>query len=185
MPPAIILDIDETVLDNSPYQARLIRDHVLFNERTWAKWCHEARAMALPGVHDFLQLAANRGVTVYYISNRDRELDASTLANLRAEGLPVGGDHVFLGRGSVTPNCVDHRVLMQFSDQIGDFVDISDNSLHGRRDAVAAWRDWFDERWFMLPNPTYGSWGPAVFGNDWMQSAEQRRRAKRAALRMD
>ncbi len=200
MPAALILDIDETVLDNSPYQARLIRDHAMFNETTWAEWCHEARAKALPGVHDFLKLAANRGVTIYYISNRNQELDAATLANLRAEGLPVDGDHVFLGRGSVTPNCVetrsdktcrrrlvaqDHRVLMQFGDQIGDFVSISANTPQGRKDAVAPHRDWFGERWFMLPNPTYGSWEPAVFGNDWMQSTEQRRRAKRAALRID
>lgn len=200
LPPAIILDIDETVLDNSPYQARLIREHAMFNESTWAKWCHEARARALPGVHDFLKLAASRDVTIYYISNRAQELDAATLANLRAEGLPVAGDHVFLGRGSVTPGCVetrgdkicrrrlvghDHRVLMQFGDQIGDFVSISTNTPQGRKDAVAAWRDWFGERWFMLPNPTYGSWEPAVFGNDWTQSAEQRRRAKQAALHTD
>lgn len=198
LPPAVVLDIDETVLDNSPYQARLVRDGKSFDQASWAEWCHEARAAALPGAREFARFAAEHDVTMYYLSNRDHDLAAATLANLRAEGFPVADETVFLGRGAATPGCVsqggdktcrrqlvaqDHRILMLFGDQIGDFVGGFTNTPEGRKAAIAAYRDWFGERWFLLPNPTYGSWEPAVFGNDWSAPADERRRAKRAALR--
>ncbi len=198
LPAAVIVDIDETVLDNSPYQARLVRDGKSFDQASWAEWCHEARAAALPGAREFARFAAEHDVTMYYLSNRDHDLAAATLANLRAEGFPVADETVFLGRGAATPGCVsqggdktcrrqlvaqDHRILMLFGDQIGDFVGGFTNTPEGRKAAVAAYRDWFGERWFLLPNPTYGSWEPAVFGNDWSAPADERRRAKRAALR--
>jgi acid phosphatase len=198
LPAAIIVDIDETVLDNSPYQARLVRDGESFDPVTWAEWCREARAEALPGAREFARFAADHDVTMYYISNRDHDLAAATLANLRAEGFPVADETVFLGRGAATPGCVprggdktcrrqlvaqDHRILMLFGDQIGDFVAGFTNTPEGREAAITGYRDWFGERWFLLPNPTYGSWEPAVFGNDWSAPPDERRRAKRAALR--
>ena len=75
-----------------------------------------------------------------------------------------------------------HRVLMQFGDQVGDFVQILANTPAGRRDAVAPYMDWIGERWFVLPNPTYGSWEPALFDNDWRQPEAVRRAKKEAAL---
>ena len=76
--PAIILDIDETVLDNSPYQARLLASGSDFNEFTWAQWCREKAAKALPGALEFSQLAATHGVTVFYLSNRAQDLSDAT-----------------------------------------------------------------------------------------------------------
>lgn len=194
--PAVIVDVDETVLDNSPYQARLIRSGGEFNEATWAEWCREKAAKPLPGALDFAKLAAKRGVTVFYLSNRAQDLNQVTLENLREAGFPVAGDSVFLGLGTVVEGCEQngsekgcrreligrkYRVLMQFGDQIGDFVDVL-NTPDGRRAAVEPYLDWIGERWFVLPNPTYGSWEPALFSNDWSQTPEQRRRAKMDAL---
>ncbi|MET0226568.1 MAG: hypothetical protein ABW187_09020, partial [Dokdonella sp.] len=44
--------------------------------------------------------------------------------------------------------------------------------------AVADYNGWIGERWFVLPNPAYGSWEPALFNNDWSLPAAQRRQAK-------
>jgi acid phosphatase len=71
---------------------------------------------------------------------------------------------------------------MQFGDQVGDFVDIAANTGDGRRAAIAPYIDWVGKRWWTLPNPVYGSWEPALFGNDWKQPAAARRAAKEAAL---
>jgi acid phosphatase len=71
---------------------------------------------------------------------------------------------------------------MQFGDQIGDFVQVTANTREGRDALYAEYNDWFGERWFMLPNPTYGSWEPALFNNAWDQPREARRQAKRDAL---
>ena len=75
-----------------------------------------------------------------------------------------------------------HRVLMQFGDQVGDLVDIASNTREGRAAAVAPYDGWIGERWWVLPNPVYGSWEPALFGNDWSLPAAERRAAKQAAL---
>ena len=196
--PAIIVDIDETMLDNTPYQARLVRDGASYDEFTWAQWCREERAQAVPGALEFARYAAERGVTVFYLSNRARDLNTVTLANLRKLGFPIADrDDVFLGLGTVVPGCEqngsekgcrrrlvarEHRVLMQFGDQIGDFVDVLANTPAGRRQAVEPYLGWVGERWFVLPNPTYGSWEPALFNNAWSLPATERRRMKLDAL---
>ena len=71
---------------------------------------------------------------------------------------------------------------MQFGDQLGDFVDIAANTPDGRRAAIEPYLGWIGERWFVLPNPTYGSWESALIGNDWSQPPVARRAAKIGAL---
>ncbi|HET7330060.1 5'-nucleotidase, lipoprotein e(P4) family [Dyella sp.] len=198
--PAVILDIDETVLDNSPYQARLIRKGGEFNEADWAAWCKEERARALPGAVEFTQFAARHGIAVFYISNRAQDLDAATLDNLRKAGLPVSGPEAFLGLGTLLPGCDQvgtekscrrqligqhHRVLMQLGDQLGDFLSVLTNTAAGRVQAMAPYKDWIGTRWFVFPNPTYGSWEPSLFNNEWSTPREQRRQQKIQALRVD
>ncbi|WP_157062657.1 5'-nucleotidase, lipoprotein e(P4) family [Pseudoxanthomonas dokdonensis] len=197
--PAVIMDVDETVLDNSPYQARLIADGKEYNDLSWDQWVAEKKAKAVPGVLDFARAATAKGVTILYISNRAVHLKEATLANLREQGLPVADDSVFLGLGTVLPGCEQqgsekgcrrklagqkYRVLMQFGDQIGDFVEVPANTREGRKALYDNYRDWFGERWWMLPNPSYGSWEPALFNNDWQQSPQARSQAKRAALEL-
>ena len=199
LPPAVVLDVDETVLDNSPYQARLVREGKEYNEATWDQWVSEKKAQPVPGVVEFAKAASARGVTLLYLSNRAEHLQAATLENLRAVGLPVKDESVFLGLGTVVDGCEQngsekncrrklagqqYRVLMQFGDQLGDFVEIVANTPEGRASLVDEYGDWFGERWWMLPNPTYGSWEPAVFNNDWRQPRDARRKAKQDALKL-
>ncbi|MEO5627082.1 MAG: HAD family acid phosphatase [Dokdonella sp.] len=197
--PAVILDIDETVLDNSPYQARLVQGGGEFNEFSWSEWCREKSAKPMPGALEFAQLAAKNGVSVFYLSNRAQDLNEITLDNLREDGFPVAaGEQVFLGLGTIVDGCEQagtekgcrreligrsHRVLLQLGDQIGDFVDVLANTPEGRRAAMAPYESWIGVRWFVLPNPTYGSWEPALFNNEWSRPAPERRRAKLDALR--
>ncbi|MFT3761582.1 MAG: 5'-nucleotidase, lipoprotein e(P4) family [Pseudoxanthomonas sp.] len=195
--PAVVLDVDETVLDNSPFQARLVRNGGEYDELAWDQWVAEKKARPVPGVVDFARAASAKGVTLLYVSNRAVHLKDATVANLKAAGLPVPDDSVFLGLGTVVEGCEQngsekncrrrlagrkYRVLMQFGDQIGDFVQVTANTREGRDALYAEYADWFGERWFMLPNPTYGSWEPALFGNDWQQPREARRKAKIDAL---
>ena len=197
LPPAIIVDVDETVLDNSPDQVRLIRDGKEYNEADWAKWIEERAAKPLPGAVEFLDAAAAKGVTVFYVSNRPASLNAATVDNLRKAGFPIARDEQFLGLGMVVEGCKpegsdkscrrrlvgrNYRVLMQVGDQVGDFVRIAANTPEGRRAAIAPYMGWIGERWWALPNPTYGSWEPALFDNAWSQPAAARRAAKEAAL---
>jgi 5'-nucleotidase (lipoprotein e(P4) family) len=194
LPPAVIVDIDETVLDNSAYQARLLRDGTRYEKVSWNAWCREKAATALPGAVEFAQLAARHGVTVFYVSNRAEEVAPETLENLRTAGFPIAaGADVFLGQGRHVEGCTPadrsdkscrrrlvgrgHRVLLQLGDQLGDFFETGAATPAERRAAATGQAQWFGERWFMLPNPSYGNWEPALFGNDWsLPAADQRAR---------
>jgi 5'-nucleotidase (lipoprotein e(P4) family) len=197
--PAVVMDVDETVLDNSPYMARLIRDGKEFSDASWDLWVAEKKAKAIPGVVDFARAATAKGITILYISNRAVHLKDATLANLRAVGLPVADDNVFLGLGTQVAGCEQHgsekncrrqlagqqyRVLMQFGDQLGDFVQVTANTTQVRSELLQQYHDWFGERWWMLPNPSYGGWESLQFGNDYQQPWSSRHAAKRAALEL-
>ena len=197
LPPAIVMDVDETVLDNSPYQARLVRNGKEYDEVTWAEWVAEKKAKPVPGVVDFARAATAKGITILYLSNRAVHLKDATIANLKAVGMPVKDDSVFLGLGTFVKDCEqngtekncrrklagqEYRVLMQFGDQLGDFVQIVANSPEGRDALYDQYKDWFGERWWMVPGPTYGSWEPAMFNNAWEQPVAARRKAKLDAL---
>ncbi|MFS8138187.1 MAG: 5'-nucleotidase, lipoprotein e(P4) family, partial [Thermomonas sp.] len=105
LPPAIIVDVDETVLDNSASQVRQIREHRGYDEAAWGEWVNERKAKPLPGAVEFLNAAAKQGVTIFYISNRDASLAQATLDNLRAVGYPLKRDDQFLGLGMVVDGC--------------------------------------------------------------------------------
>lgn len=200
LPPAVILDIDETVLDNSAYQARLVVDGKEFTDPAWDAWVEERQAIPVPGAVAFTQAAAAKGITVFYISNRSAALTDATLDNLRSQGLPVQHDDVFLGLGMQVPGCEQagsgktcrrqlvgrtHRVLMQFGDQLGDFVQPAANTPAQHEALHGEYRDWFGARWWVLPNPTYGAWESAQFNNERALPKDARRQRKRDALRTD
>ncbi len=197
LPPAVVMDVDETVLDNSPYQARLVADGGEYADASWDRWVAEGRARAVPGVLEFARAAEARGVTILYISNRGAHLKDATLANLRAVGMPVANEHVFYGLGMDVPGCEQkgseklcrrrlaagqYRIVMQFGDQLGDFVQVARNTPAARAAQAAQHDAWWGDRWWMLPNPTYGSWEPALFDNQWRLPREERRRIKRESL---
>jgi acid phosphatase len=171
-PPAIIVDVDETVLDNTPYNARLIAGGQTFSLDTWAEWVRETSARALPGATAFLDYVASRDVTVFYVTNRAAELEDATRQNLRALGFPLGTDAVDT---VLTRNDHDtagseksprrhrvartHRVLLMLGDDLGDFLrGARDAPLEERARLVEDYREYWGQRWFVFANPIYGSW---------------------------
>ena len=85
--PAIIVDVDETVLDNTAYEARMILDGTKYPEG-WVSWGKEAAATEVPGAKDFLNYAASKDVTIFYVTNRVVELKEATKKNLTKLGIP-------------------------------------------------------------------------------------------------
>ncbi|KFN49559.1 5'-nucleotidase, lipoprotein e(P4) family [Arenimonas composti] len=199
LPPAVIVDVDETMLDNSPYQAALVRDGAVYDDASWDAWVQQRRAKPVPGALEFARIAAAQGVTIFYVSNRTDAQGPATVDNLRALGFPIPDPAQYLGMGYQVEDCVDpkpsdkgcrrrhvgrsHRVLLQIGDQIGDMVSITDNSLSGREQAVAPFAPWIGERWFVLPGPTYGSWESALYDNDRSLDEAGRRQRKLDHLR--
>lgn len=175
LPPAIVTDADETLIDNSPFQARKIRDGQGFVYADWLAWVNERRATALPGAVEFLNHAAERGVTVYFVTNRDAPQEVeSTVANLRALGFPVAADagNVMLRGDARGPGREKgprrqwigqrHRVVLMLGDNLGDFVDGVKSDIATRDALVALHAPRWGVQWIMLPNPGYGSWEDAI-----------------------
>lgn len=175
LPPAIIVDADETMIDNSPFQARGVRDYQVFAYENWLAWVNERRARALPGALEFAQYAASKNVPIYFVTNRDAPAETeSTLANLRAIGFPIADDasNVLMRGDARAPGreksqrrrwvAQRHRVVLLLGDNLGDFMDGVAVSVEARQALVAKYADRWGTQWFMQPNPTYGSWEAAL-----------------------
>src|SRR5690606_590857 len=135
-PAAIIVDLDETFIDNSPYQARNVAENEGFTLERWRRWVNAEKATALPGAVEFAQYAASQGVTFLFVTNRDApEEVAATAANVKKLGFPLRDDlsNVMLRGDSRAPErekgtrrkLIDreYRVVMLFGDNLGDFLD--------------------------------------------------------------
>ncbi len=192
LPPAIIVDVDETVLDNSAYQARMIADGTEFDPVSWGAWVDERKAGAVPGAVEFLGAASKAGVRVFYISNRDAAQAEATRDNLARLGFPdAAGTETFYfkdpskgwkdkssRRAAVSKT---HRVIFVFGDNLFDFVEKDKPDL-AVRDAMVRESTWWGTRWFMLPNPMYGSWDDALVAYERSVDAAARRSARLKAL---
>ena len=196
LPPAIILDVDETVLDNSFYQARLIRDGGVYERESWQDWVREEAAPAVPGALEFIEYAAARGVTVIYLTNRRSNVEDATRRNLLAAGFPIADDFdAVLTRGEISEGsdkgprraavAARFRVIQYHGDNLGDFLSDVDTSVEERYRQVLSYADWWGERWFMYPNPQYGSWEGVLFDGDYSLSPDDRLRRKMGGLRYD
>lgn len=168
---AVVVDVDETVLDNSPYQARLVKTRQSYATATWRQWVDLARAEALAGAVEFLKHAASRGVEVFYISNRRTEEHAGTLANLRAKGFPHADDvHLLLrtAEGSKTKRraavSATHEIVLLMGDNLNDFSDVFEGKdPAGRLAEVEKLAAEFGRRFIVLPNPLYGDFEDSIY----------------------
>ena len=79
---AIVADIDETILNNTPYNEMLINENAVFTQENWANWVNKKTATAIPGALDFFKYADSKGVEIIYLSNRKIENYEATKLNL-------------------------------------------------------------------------------------------------------
>ena len=192
LPSAVVLDVDETVLDNSPQQARTILAGGSFDPAAWGAWVNEARAPAVPGAREFLALADSLGVAVFYVTNRDQPLEEATRRNLEAEGLPLDPEvDTVLTRGEREGWGSDktsrreavaerYRIVLLVGDDFNDFV-AARLSRAARDRLVESYADRWGDRWIMIPNPVYGSWEGALY-EEADDTPEERARRQLEAL---
>lgn len=169
LPPAVVLDLDETVLDNSAYEARLAEARKTFSNDSWQAWVQEGRAGTVPGAVEFLKTAAALGVEAVFITNRVCDAgsaDDPTVRVLRGHGIPFQPANLMCKQGGSDKRdrrkaaAAKYRLVMLFGDDFRDFVSLPKerDTLDGRMEAAQARDYWLGERWFVLPNPMYGSW---------------------------
>jgi 5'-nucleotidase (lipoprotein e(P4) family) len=164
---AVVLDADETVLDNSVYQQERAQAGLGFTPQSWNAWVRRGAATALPGAAHFTKRAQELGGRVVIVTNRDAEVCAATRDNLRRVEIPT--DLVLcappgqsdknirfraIEAGTAAPSVPAMRVVMYVGDNIQDFPNLGQESRAGTDTAFAE----FGRSYFLLPNPMYGSW---------------------------
>jgi len=190
LPPAIILDVDETVLDNSPYEVWMMKANQTFSTKTWNQFCAAQISKAIPGAVEFTKYADSKGVKVFYISNRGVETKKDTRENMEKLGFPMGGNvDTFMmqnekpdwGSQKGTRRTViakDYRILLNFGDNLGDFDDRYRSSEAERLKVFEEDKAHWGRDWLVIANPTYGSFDTAPFGHDLKKAREEQRKAK-------
>ena len=163
---AVILDADETVLDNSEYQRRRAVLDSGYTEASWAAWVGERAATAVPGAVEFTKRVHALGGRVAIVTNRAMTACDATRANLKS--LSVDADLVLcqpqgesdknprferVRNGTAAPGVPALNVVAWVGDNIQDFPNMTQAA---RNDAAAL--SAFGKRYFVLPNPMYGSW---------------------------
>jgi 5'-nucleotidase (lipoprotein e(P4) family) len=192
-PWAVVVDLDETMLDNSPYAAWCLHNKKSYTPATWAAWCEAAEAPAIPGALDFAHHVIAQGGALFYVSNRSHESFDATVKNLRALNFPeVNANRVFLQTGTSNKQPrfqqvtdAGFKIVLMVGDNLNDFPEIStwhqNNAL--RNQAPAANQAEFGQRFIVLPNPSYGDWEAGMADGYHKLSAEEKLKVRSESLK--
>jgi 5'-nucleotidase (lipoprotein e(P4) family) len=173
-PKAVVMDIDETILDNSQVEAYQVIHNVAFSDSLWNRWTDVAIAEPLPGALEFTLYAKSQGVEVFYITNRSKTTaNESTLANLRTKGFPFAdSQHLILKTTTSLKGerrqeiALKYDILLFIGDNIGDFDSVFDNRDEDLAfGAIIQNKNKFGDSFIILPNPMYGPWINAAIKN--------------------
>ena len=164
-PLAIIADIDETVLNNLPYNEMLIEKNTTFTQENWAAWVYEKTALPIPGALEFYTYADSLGIEIIYVSNRKVENYEPTKANLISAGFPFDDDTIMLlrdkdGNKEARRNqLTNFNIALILGDNLADFdarfyKQTNEVRIERLNDTSAL----FGEKFILIPNLIYGSW---------------------------
>jgi 5'-nucleotidase (lipoprotein e(P4) family) len=170
-PKAIITDIDETILDNSPYAVKQAYNGIEYTTATWYEWTDKSAADTMPGAAAFLKYVTSKNIQIFYVTNRmDRERE-STLVNLKKYGLP-NADPIHLYTRTDTSSKEARRlqimdryeVVLLMGDNLADLSNMFDKKTEAqRRDNTNNLSTEFGKKFIVFPNANYGDWESALF----------------------
>jgi len=173
-PPIIIMDLDETVLDNSPYNGYLSLNGKEFTEDSWKDWTQLAQAKAVPGALEFIKFASSSNVPIYYISNRSHEDLQVTIRNMNDIGIPVSEDRVFLKQEGYSKSSFrdglrnQYEIILLIGDNLADFEEVFERqlSISERKGIADGMKESFGRKFIVLPNILYGDWQKTLENGD-------------------
>ena len=181
-PLAIITDIDETILDNSPYAVHQAYNGKEYEPTSWYEWTDKSAADTMPGAAAFLQYVASKNIQVFYVTNREDRERTSTLVNLKRFGLPNADEIHLYTKQSTSSKEVRRTQIMErydvvllMGDNLADLSMLFDKKSETERtnnvDALAAE---FGKKLIVFPNPNYGDWESSLFKYNYKLSQMQK-----------
>ncbi|MFY0252324.1 5'-nucleotidase, lipoprotein e(P4) family [Chitinophaga sp. 30R24] len=190
-PLAVVTDIDETVLDNSPYSVHQALAGKGYDDKSWMEWTAKVAADTVPGAPSFFKYAASKGVEVFYITNRSESERAVTLKNLQRYQFPYTDDQHLLLRTTTSGKeprrqqvAQQFDIVMLFGDNLSDFSAIFDKQPYEARNAAALQAaPNYGARFILLPNPMYGDWEGALYNYQYKLTTAQKDSMLQSRLR--
>lgn len=187
---AIITDLDETILDNSYQEAQQIKDGKEYSPQSWKQWTNQSAATAVPGAVEFLQAAKQKGISIFYISNRDTGEVTTTLLNLQKLQLPDADTAHMLFLLNTSSKEVrrqkvmqDYEVIMLMGDNLTDFTTAFEKKpIDIRKQETDKVKEEWGRKFIVLPNATYGDWENALYDYDRKLTPEQKEEKRKAKL---
>jgi 5'-nucleotidase (lipoprotein e(P4) family) len=193
-PLAVVTDIDETLLDNSPYDAVRAINNKEFDLKTWKQWTAKGIADTVPGAPAFFKYAASKGVAVFYITNRDEDERAGTTKNLKLYNLPYVDDaHIILKQTASSKEARRQQVLAKYNivllcgDNLPDFNGLYDNkpSEENRMATTEKLKKEFGSKYIIIPNPSYGDFENAMFKFNYKLTGVQKDSVIQSLIKLD
>lgn len=186
MPRAVVVDVDETVLDNSPAQAAQIKNNLPFVPSNWTNWVNLRKARAIPGAVDFLNYAASKGVRVFYVTNRNEAEKQATIDNLKTVGFPDVSAETVIVRTTESGKearrqtiSQKYRIVLLIGDNLNDLSNVFERkSVADRLTEVDRTREMFGRKFIVLPNAMYGDWESAIY--EYQRLTEAQKAEKRS-----
>ncbi|WP_038231400.1 5'-nucleotidase, lipoprotein e(P4) family [Vibrio sp. ER1A] len=184
---AVIVDIDETMLDNSPYTGWQVMNQTSFSGKTWDKWNEARSAEATPGSVAFTHYINEHGGKIFYVSNRSNKLLNATTDNMKALGFSGVSDNTVLLKTTTTVKGerfqhikdMGYDVVAYIGDNINDFTDFGHGKTNTERSKfVERNADKFGMKFFILPNPLYGGWEGGL-GENYFKANDVKYKARR------
>ena len=164
-PLAIVADIDETVLNNLPYNEMLIETGGSFTQKTWSEWVNKEEATPIPGALDFFNYVENQDIEIIYLSNRRVENYEPTKANLISVGFPFDDETIMLLRDkdgnkeSRRQQLSSFNIVLLLGDNLSDFNErFYKKSNESRVKEINSLRKRFADQYILFPNLIYGTW---------------------------
>lgn len=170
-PLAIVTDIDETVLDNSPYDVKQSLQGKDYEQKSWEQWTSLAKADTVPGALPFLKYASSKGVRIFYLTNRAEAERSGTLSNLVRFGFPDAVNENLILKQTVSSKearrqaiAEKYEIVLLMGDNLADFSSLFDKKPEEERNKnLYASASQFGKKFIVLPNPVYGDWEGAAY----------------------
>lgn len=169
-PNCVVVDVGETVVDNTAFQGHELKKGLTYTSADWAEWTNLAWADTVPGALAFLKFAASKNIETFYVTNRNQKDYAATLKNLQKFGFPFADDaHLMVSTGSSDKEPLRqaiadrYNILLFCGDNLSDFSNIFYRENKNTKGQVEENQALFGTKFIVLPNPMYGDWESAMY----------------------
>lgn len=190
---AVVVDLDETMMDNSAYAAWQIKNSKGFDSKDWTRWVNARQTAAIPGAVAFNNYVNSHKGTMFYVSNRkDSSEKMATLDDMKKLGFKGASEETLYlkkDKSNKTPRFAEiekmgYEIVLYVGDNLNDFGDATyKKSNADRRAFVEKNQGQFGKTFIVLPNPNYGDWESALFNFDYKRTSEEKAKNRADALR--